>query len=67
MQMPILDKDERVFRDPYIFAADLKSVTLDNVLVNLFILMRNNGARIKLRLKQGTFHEIKSLKKLILI
>ena len=61
--MPILDKDERVFRDPYIFAADLKSVTLDNVLVNLFILMRNNGARIKLRLKQGTFHEIKSLKK----
>ena len=57
MQMPILDKDERVFRDPYIFAADLKSVTLDNVLVNLFILMRNNGARIKLRLKQGTFHE----------
>ena len=62
MQMPILDKDERVFRDPYIFAADLKSITLDNVLVNLFILMRNNGARIKLRLKQGTFHEIKTLK-----
>lgn len=62
MQMPILDKEERVFRDPYVFAADLKAITLDNVLVNLFILMRNNGARIKLRLKQGTFHEIKSLK-----
>jgi len=60
--MPILDKEERVFRDPYIFAADLKSISLDNVLVNLFMLMRNNGARIKLRLKQGTFHEIKSLK-----
>lgn len=61
--MPILDKEERVFRDPYVFAADLKSISLDNVLVNLFMLMRNNGARIKLRLKQGTFHDIKSLKK----
>lgn len=60
--MPILDKEERVFRDPYVFAADLKSISLDNVLVNLFMLMRNNGARIKLRLKQGTFHQIKSLK-----
>ena len=63
MKMPILDKDERVFRDPYIFAPDVKAITLDNVLVNLFMLMRNNGARIKLMLKSGTFHEIKSLKK----
>lgn len=62
MQVPILDKEERVFRDPYVFAADLKSISLDNTLVNLFMLMRNNGARIKLRLKQGTFHEIKTLK-----
>lgn len=62
MQMPILDKDERVFRDSYIFAADLKAINIDNVLVNLFMLMRNDGARIKLRLKQGIFHEIKSLK-----
>lgn len=63
MQMPILDKDERVFRDPYIFASDVKSITLDNVLVNLFMLMRNNGARIKLMLKNATYHEIKTLKK----
>lgn len=63
MQMPIIDKEERVFRDPYIFAPDVKAITLDNVLVNFFILMRNNGARIKLRLKTGTFHEVKSLKK----
>ncbi len=62
MQMPIMEKEERVFRDPYVFAADLKSISLDNVLVNLFMLIRNNGARIKLRLKQGTFHEIKTLK-----
>lgn len=63
MKMPILDKEERVFRDPYIFAPDVKAINLDNVLVNLFMLMRNNGARIKLMLKTGTFHEIKSLKK----
>ena len=62
MQMPILDKDERVFRDLYIFAVDVKAINLESVLVNLFVLMRNNGARIKLRLKQGTFHEIKTLK-----
>ncbi len=62
MQMPIMDKDERVFRDQYIFAVDVKAINLESVLVNLFVLMRNNGARIKLRLKQGTFHEIKTLK-----
>ncbi len=61
--MPIIDKEERVFREPYIFASDVKAITLDNVLVNLFMLMRNNGARIKLMLKTGTFHDIKSLKK----
>ncbi len=63
MLTPILDKEERVFRDSYVFAADLKAINLDNVLVNLFMLMRNNGARIKLKLKQGTYHEIKTLKK----
>ena len=62
MQMPIIDKEERVFREPYIFAPDVKAITLDNVLVNLFMLMRNNGARIKLMLKLSHVHEIKSLK-----
>lgn len=61
--MPIIDKEEKAFRDPYIFASDVKAITLDNVLVNLFMLMRNNGARIKLMLKSGIFHDIKSLKK----
>lgn len=61
--MPIIDKEEKAFREPYIFASDVKAITLDNVLVNLFMLMRNNGARIKLMLKTGTFHDIKSLKK----
>lgn len=53
MQMPIIDKEEKAFRDPYIFASDVKAITIDNVLVNLFMLMRNNGARIKLMLKSG--------------
>ena len=61
MQMPIIDKEERTFRDPYIFASDAKAITLDNVLVNLFMLIRNKGARIKLMLKSGKFHDIKSL------
>ena len=60
--MPIIDKDERVFREPYIFASDVKAINLENVLVNLFMLIRNNGARIKLMLKAGKFHDIKSLK-----
>ncbi len=63
MKMPILSRDERVFREPSIFAVDMKAVTLDNVLVNLFMLMRNNGARIKLKLaRNATFHDITSLK-----
>lgn len=63
MKMPILTKEERVFREPSVFAADMKAVNLDNVLVNLFMLMRNNGARIKLKLaRNATFHDINSLK-----
>lgn len=56
--MPIIDKEEKAFRDPYIFASDVKAITIDNVLVNLFMLMRNNGARIKLMLKSGKFSYI---------
>lgn len=61
--MPIINKEEKVFRDPFIFASDVKAIKLDSVLVNLFMLMRNNGARIKLMLKSSIFHDIKSLKK----
>ena len=35
MKMPILSREERVFREPSIFAVDMKAVTLDNVVVNL--------------------------------
>jgi hypothetical protein len=48
--MPIkLDKKESVFRNELIFAADAKAVALDNTLTNLFMLLRNNGNRIKVR------------------
>ncbi len=63
MKMPILSRSERGFREHSIFAADMKAVNLDNVLVNLFMLMRNDGARIKLKLsKSANFHDICSLK-----
>lgn len=61
MQTPIIDKEERVFREPSIFAADLKSINLDNVLVSLFMLIRNNGERVKLKLKAGKMHTVASL------
>ena len=46
-----LDKNEAVFRNELVFAADAKSVTLDNTLTNLFMLMRNNGARVNVKVK----------------
>jgi len=62
MQMPKIDTEERIFREPYIFASDFKAISLDNVLVNLFMLLRNNGARINLMLKKSKLHDITSLK-----
>ncbi len=57
---PKLDKKETVFRNQYIFACDAKAVNLDNTLINLFMLMRNNGAKIKLKLR-STHHTIDEL------
>ena len=47
-----LDKNEAVFRNELVLAADAKSVNLDNTLTNLFMLLRNNGARINMRVKR---------------
>jgi len=47
-----LDKNEAVFRNELVLAADAKSVNLDNTLTNLFMLLRNNGARINMRVKK---------------
>jgi len=47
-----LDKNEAVFRNELILAADAKSVNLDHTLTNLYMLLRNNGARINMRVKK---------------
>lgn len=60
MLLPKLDKVESVFRNEAVFAADVKAITLDNVLVTFFMLMRNNGSRIGLKTK-NKFHKIESL------
>lgn len=60
--MPIkLDKKESVFRNELIFAADAKAVTLDNTLTNLFMLIRNDGKRVKILInREHTFDTIKT-------
>ncbi|MBF0649239.1 hypothetical protein IR083_10440 [Dysgonomonas sp. GY75] len=59
--IPKLTKYDPVFRNELIFAGDAKNITLDTTLINLFMLMRNNGSRIKLKLRHT--HTIDSLKK----
>ena len=59
--IPKLTKYDPIFRNEYIFAGDAKNITLDTTLINLFMLMRNNGSRIKLKLRNHT-HTIDSLK-----
>ena len=59
--IPKLTKYDPMFRNEYVFAGDAKSITLDTTLINLFMLMRNNGSRIKLKLRNLT-HTIESLK-----
>lgn len=61
MLVPKLEKAESVFRNEYVFAADVKAVTLDNVLVIAFLLMRNNGSRIGLKIR-NKFHTTESLR-----
>ena len=61
MLVPKLDKVESVFRNEAVFAVDVKVINLDNTLVSAFMLMRNNGSRISLKLK-NKFHTTDSLK-----
>ena len=56
-----LDKNESVFRNELVFAADAKLVPLDNTLTNLFMLMRNNGGRVNVKVKtEHTFETLLS-------
>lgn len=59
--IPKLTKYDPIFRNELIFAADAKNITLDTTLINLFMLMRNNGSRIKLKLRNH-IHTVGSLK-----
>lgn len=59
--IPKLTKYDPIFRNELIFAGDAKNITLDTTLINLFMLMRNNGSRIKLKLRNH-LHTINSLK-----
>lgn len=61
MLVPKLDKVESVFRNESVFAVDVKAINLDNALVTAFMLMRNNGSRISLKLV-NKFHTVESLK-----
>ena len=59
--IPKLTKYDPIFRNELIFACDAKNITLDTTLINLFMLMRNNGSRIKLKLR-NRIHTVDSLK-----
>ncbi len=59
--IPKLTKYDPIFRNELIFAGDAKNITLDTTLINLFMLMRNKGSRIKLKLRNRT-HSVDSLK-----
>jgi hypothetical protein len=55
-----LDKNEAVFRNELVFAPDAKMVNLDNALTNLFMLLRHNGGRIKVKVKkEHTFETLR--------
>jgi hypothetical protein len=44
-----LNKEESLFRNELIFTPDAKAVNIDNVLVNLFMLLKHNGIRPRQR------------------
>ena len=58
-----LNKEESLFRNELIFAADAKAINIDNTLVNLYMLLKHNGIRPKQRARRGTtFIELDTLK-----
>lgn len=59
-----INKDESLFRNELIFTADAKAVNIDNIMVNLFMLLKHNGIRPKMRARSGTksFIELETIK-----
>lgn len=48
-----LSKEESIFRNELIFTSDAKSVNIDNILVNLYMLLKHNGVRRRQRARTG--------------
>jgi len=59
-----LNKQESTFRNELIFTADAKTISIDNTLVNLFMLLKHEGIRPKQRTRKGdnVFIELDRLK-----
>jgi hypothetical protein len=47
-----LDSKDAIFRNELVLAADAKSVNLEHLLTNLFMLLRNNGGRVNVKVKK---------------
>ncbi|WP_158829010.1 methylation-associated defense system protein MAD7 [Mucilaginibacter lacusdianchii] len=60
-----LNKDDGLFRNELIYTADAKAVNIDNILVNLFMLLRHDGGRPKQRARAGanSFIDLETLKR----
>lgn len=56
-----LNKEESLFRNELIFTADAKAVNIDNVLVNLFMLLKHNGVRPRQRARSNSFIDLETL------
>jgi len=62
-----LNKEESIFRNELIFAADAKAVNIDHTMVNLFMLLKHNGIRPKQRARSGSkaFIDLDTLKRVL--
>lgn len=49
-----LSKSETTLRNKLLFAVDAKQINIDNTFVNLFMLLKNNGVRLRQRAKRGS-------------
>ena len=48
-----IDKEHRLFRNELIFTPQATRIRLENTLVNLFMLLKNNGSKAKARVGRG--------------
>jgi len=64
--MPLkLSKTDQAFRNPVLFAGEAKKINLDRVLLNLFMLIKYNGAKPTLRVGRKEFKVSTLVKQLV--